>query len=97
MPQNTWGDKRERQYHIKDGELRRGRSLGGAGEVAARTVNEERAGLGESRNASHSSIDDISSGRRGGRRSHDGPDGRTFEPLYAEAQRSAKGLSVAPG
>jgi hypothetical protein len=88
MPQNSWTDKRERQYeHIKDGEVRQGRPLDVAEEIAARTVNKERARSGESATSSRSSTEDISSGRRGGLRSHHGPGGRTYRQLYAEAQR----------
>ncbi len=80
--------KRERQYeHIKDSERRQGASLKRAEEIAARTVNKERARSGESKTASHSSINDISSGRRGGLRSgKPGPRGRTREQLYQEAR-----------
>ena len=87
MPQQAWGKKRERQYeHIKEGLLDQGRSEDKAEEIAARTVNKERARAGESRTASRSSIDDISSGRRGGLRSHRGPGGRTYRQLYEEAK-----------
>lgn len=82
-------DKRERQYeHIKDGLEQRGLTQDEAEEVAARTVNKERARAGETETASRSSIDDISSGRRGGLRSHSGPGGRTFDQLYNEAKRA---------
>ncbi|MGZ8600598.1 MAG: plasmid stabilization protein, partial [Actinomycetota bacterium] len=78
MPQEAWNAKRERQYeHIKQGLKNRGRSEDTAEEIAARTVNKERARAGESKTASRTSIDDISSGRRGGLRSHGGPRGRT--------------------
>ena len=88
MPQQAWSKKRERQYeHIKDGLLDRGESEGKAEEIAARTVNKERARAGEARTASRTSTDDISSGRRGGLRSHRGPGGRTKEQLYSEARR----------
>jgi hypothetical protein len=95
MPQTAWSKKRERQYeHIKDGLLDAGRSEDIAEEIAARTVNKERARHGEARQASRSSTDDISSGRRGGLRSHEGPGGRTREQLYNEArQRGIKGRS----
>jgi hypothetical protein len=87
MPPQQWSDKRERQYeHIKDGLLERGETEDTAEEIAARTVNKERARAGESREASRSSIDDISSGRRGGLRSHRGPGGRTKQQLYNEAK-----------
>src|SRR5690349_10083961 len=86
-PTAAWSDKRERQYeHIKDGLLERGETEDTAEEIAARTVNKERARAGESREASRSSIDDISSGRRGGLRSHRGPGGRTKQQLYNEAK-----------
>jgi len=91
MPANTWSPKRERQYrHIKQGLLESGRSVDEAEEIAARTVNKERARHGESETASATSLDDISSGRRGGLRSHEGPGGRTYRQLYAEAAK--KGL-----
>jgi hypothetical protein len=83
------GSKRDRQYeHIKDSERASGVSENRAEEIAARTVNKERARSGESRTRSRTSIDDISSGRRGGLRSgRPGPRGRTREQLYAEARR----------
>jgi hypothetical protein len=88
MPQQAWSDKRERQYeHIKDGLLDRGETEDTAEEIAARTVNKERARAGEARTASATSTHDISSGRRGGLRSHRGPGGRTKAQLYAEARR----------
>jgi hypothetical protein len=88
MPRQTWSAKRERQYeHVKESEQREGRSKDVAEEIAARTVNKERARRGESRSASKTSTDDISSGRRGGHRSHRGPGGRTFKQLYEEARR----------
>jgi hypothetical protein len=95
MPQRAWSAKRERQYgHIKDGLLERGESEDKAEEIAARTVNKERARAGEAKQASRVSTDDISSGRRGGLRSHEGQAGRTRRQLYAEAQRkSIKGRS----
>ena len=81
------GTKRARQYeHIKESELEQGRSEDLAEEIAARTVNKERARSGESREASRTSVEDISSGRRGGLRSHSGPGGRTYEQLYQEAK-----------
>jgi len=87
MPQAGWSNKRERQYeHIKEGLLGRGETEDTAEEIAARTVNKERARAGEARTASPTSIDDISSGRRGGLRSHSGAQGRTYRQLYAEAQ-----------
>ena len=88
MPQPAWSQKRDRQYeHIKDGELRRGRSRDVAEEIAARTVNKERARAGEARTARAGSVEDISSSRRGGLRSHRGAGGRTFRQLYEEARR----------
>jgi hypothetical protein len=88
MPQRAWNKKRERQYeHIKDGLLERGESEDMAEEIAARTVNKERARAGEARTASRTSTEDISSGRRGGLRSHRGPGGRTKAQLYNEARR----------
>jgi hypothetical protein len=87
--------KRERQYeHIKDGLKKRGRSEDTAEEIAARTVNKERARSGEAKTASRSSTKDISSGRRGGLRSHSGSQGRTKDQLYNEAkQKNVKGRS----
>jgi hypothetical protein len=87
--------KRERQYeHIKGGLKKRGRSEDTAEEIAARTVNKERARSGESKQKSRSSTHDISSGRRGGLRSHSGSKGRTKEQLYNEAkQQNVKGRS----
>ena len=89
MPQKAWSDKRERQYeHIKESELDQGRSTKRAKEIAARTVNKERARSGEARESSRSSREDMSSGRRGGRRSGTNrPKGRTKEQLYNEAKR----------
>ena len=88
MPQRAWNRKRERQYeHIKEGLLDRGESEDTAEEIAARTVNKERARAGEARTASRTSTEDISSGRRGGLRSHRGAGGRTKAQLYNEAQR----------
>ena len=87
-PQQGWSDKRERQYeHIKEGLTERGKDEDTAEEIAARTVNKERARAGESEQASTTSTDDISSGRRGGLRSHSGEGGRTKDQLYAEAQK----------
>ncbi|MFF6902625.1 plasmid stabilization protein [Streptomyces hydrogenans] len=80
--------KRERQYeHIKESALERGESEDRAEEIAARTVNKERARAGESRTASKSSTEDMSSSRRGGLRSHSGAQGPTYDQLYAEARR----------
>ena len=88
MPQGSWTAKRERQYdHIKTGLLDRGDAEDLAEEIAARTVNKERAWAGESKESSRTSTTDISSGRRGGLRSHRGPGGRTRDQLYEEARR----------
>ena len=88
MPQRAWSDKRDRQYeHIKAGLLERGEKEETAEEIAARTVNKERARAGEAQQSSRSSTDDISSGRRGGLRSHKGPGGRTRDQLYNEARQ----------
>ncbi len=87
MPQQAWSSKRERQYeHIKEGLRDRGRGARVAEEIAARTVNKERARSGEAAQSSRTSTDDISSGRRGGLRSHRGSGGRTKAQLYAEAK-----------
>ncbi|WP_392508109.1 plasmid stabilization protein [Naumannella halotolerans] len=96
MPQKAWSDKRERQYEkIKDSELDQGRSTETAEEIAARTVNKARARAGESAQASRTSTEDISSGRRGGLRSGKGPGGRTKDQLYADAKRAGiKGRST---
>ena len=96
MPQKAWSTKRERQYeHIKDGLLERGEDEDTAEEIAARTVNKERARAGESEQASRTSTEDISSGRRGGLRSHKGAGGRTKAQLYEEARRKGvKGRST---
>jgi hypothetical protein len=88
MPQRAWTEKRERQYeHIKQGLEKRGESQGEAEEIAARTVNKERARAGDAKTASRTSTRGISSGRRGGLRSHSGPGGRTRDQLYEEARR----------
>jgi plasmid stabilization system protein ParE len=88
MPQQAWSKKRERQYeHIKKSLKDEGRSTDVAEEIAARTVNKERARHGESKTSSRTSTKDISSGRRGGLRSHSGPGGRTRDQLYEEAKR----------
>jgi hypothetical protein len=96
MPQQAWSAKRERQYeHIKEGEKKQGRSTKRAKQIAAATVNKERARSGEARSSSPSSRRDISSGRRGGLRSGTNrPKGRTKEQLYNEAKRrGVKGRS----
>lgn len=90
------GSKRARQYeHIKDSLEERGRSEDEADEIAARTVDKERARSGDSREASRLSKTDISSGRRGGIRSQrKGPRGRTRDQLYEEARdRGIRGRS----
>lgn len=94
MPRGA-SPKRERQYErIREGELERGENPKRATEIAARTVNKERARTGEARTASKTSTQDISSSRRGGLRSHSGAGGRTKEQLYAEARkRNIKGRS----
>jgi hypothetical protein len=86
------GTKRARQYeHVKDSQLDQGSSEERAEEIAARTVNKERARSGEARQRSRTSTQDISSGRRGGKRSgRSGPRGRTRDQLYEEA----RGLGV---
>lgn len=95
MPQNTWSKKRERQYeHIKESVKKRGESEDTAEEIAARTVNKERARHGESTTASRTSTHDKSSSQRGGERSHKGPGGRTKAQLYEEAKKkNIKGRS----
>jgi hypothetical protein len=88
MPQQAWNSKRERQYkHIKEGLKKRGSNEDKAEEIAARTVNKERARAGEAKQSSRTSTKDISSGRRGGLRSHRGPGGRTKAQLYNEAKK----------
>jgi len=89
MPQKAWSAKRERQYkHIVDSEKEQGRSTKRAKEIAARTVNKERARSGEAKESSRTSREDISSSRRGGLRSGTNrPKGRTKEQLYNEARQ----------
>lgn len=88
MPPRAWSAKRERQYeHIRDELEERGRSDDVAEEIAARTVNKDRARAGEARRASRSSVQDLSPERRGGLRSHRGSGGRTRDQLYEEARR----------
>jgi hypothetical protein len=96
MPQQAWSSKRERQYEeIKKGQKQEGRSESRAEEIAARTVNKQRARSGESKQASKTSTRDISSGRRGGKQSGSGPRGRTKQQLYADAKRAnIKGRST---
>ena len=99
MPQQGWAKKRERQYeHIKDSAKERGASTKRAKEIAARTVNKERARAGEAKTSSRSSTRDMSSGRRGGLRSRTGRtgghSGQTKEQLYNQAKRlNIKGRS----
>ena len=89
MPQKAWSAKRERQYeHIKDSLQDQGRSTDKAEEIAARTVNKERARSGEAKSSSRLSREDISAGRRGGMRSGTRrPKGRTRDQLYNEAKK----------
>ncbi|WP_407840625.1 plasmid stabilization protein [Streptomyces sp. DSM 116496] len=95
MPRGS-SPKRERQYeHIKESAEQRGESTKRAKEIAARTVNKERARAGESKTASRSSTHDMSSSKRGGQRSHSGAQGPTKEQLYNEAkQRNIEGRST---
>jgi hypothetical protein len=95
MPRGAWSAKRERQYeHIKDSALDRGESEDRAEEIAARTVNKERAQAGEARTSSRLSRTDTPAPRRGGQRSHSGAKGRTRDQLYEEAKRrNVKGRS----
>lgn len=91
MPQQAWNDKRERQYeHIKESTKERGSSEERAEEIAARTVNKDRAQTGESRQASRTSTDDVSPEHRGGKRSGrgKGPQGETKQQLYDDAKRA---------
>jgi hypothetical protein len=91
MPK-AWGAKRERQYdHIKSGLKQHGKSEKLAEEIAARTVNKERAQHGEAKHASAQSLRDMPASKRGGQRSHRGEGGRTRDQLYEEAKR--KGIS----
>jgi hypothetical protein len=95
VAQQAWNDRREKQYErIKASALGRGESERVAEQIAARTVNKERARTGEAATSSPLSRNDISSGRRGGLRSHQGPGGRTRDQLYDEARRrNVKGRS----
>lgn len=97
MPEQAWSNKRERQYkHIKSSQRKRGVSEDRAEEIAARTVNKNRAQAGESRQASKSSLNDMSPQKRGGKRSGNrrGPGGPTRDQLYNEAKkRNIKGRS----
>jgi plasmid stabilization system protein ParE len=90
MPEQAWSRKRERQYeHIKSSQKERGVSEDRAEEIAARTVNKNRAQAGESKQASRSSLNDMSPQKRGGKRSgnRQGPGGPTKEQLYNEAKK----------
>lgn len=97
MPQQAWNTHRERQYeHIKASERERGASEDRAEEIAARTVNKNRARSGESDQASRISLDDMSPQQRGGKRSgnRQGPGGPTKAQLYNDAKRrNIKGRS----
>lgn len=95
MTPTSWNTKRERQYaHIKEGLTEHGHPMREAEQIAARTVNKERARAGESATASPESVHDLSSGRRGGLRSHAGAKGPTKRQLYGEARRkNLKGRS----
>jgi hypothetical protein len=95
MPQ-SWSGKRERQYeHIKEGAKKQGTGEKRAKEIAARTVNKNRAQSGESRTKSRSSVKDMSPQKRGGQRSGKGPGGPTKEQLYNEAKKkNIKGRSA---
>lgn len=87
MPRGT-SPKRERQYeHIKESAEERGESTSRAKEIASRTVNKERARKGESKTAGRTSVKDMSSGERGGKRSGQGSQGPTYDQLYEEAKR----------
>ncbi|WP_067668416.1 plasmid stabilization protein [Nocardia miyunensis] len=94
MPQ-AWTDKQEREYqHILESEKSRGTSTRRAKEIAARTVNKNRAQSGQTRTASRTTVEDISPQRRGGQRSHSGAQGPTYDQLYNEArQRNIEGRS----
>src|SRR2546421_3774818 len=92
MPQQAWSPKRERQFeHIKQSLKERGSGEDNAEEIAARTVNKDRARAGEAKEASRTSIEDISPERRGGLRSHRGAKGRTYDQLRNEARE--KGIA----
>ena len=95
-PTAAWSKKRKDQYaHIKEGLLDRGESEDTAEEIAARTVNKDRAQHGESETASSTSLNDLSPERRGGLRSHQGAGGRTYDQLRAEAaKKNIKGRSA---
>ncbi|HSV79165.1 MAG TPA: plasmid stabilization protein [Ramlibacter sp.] len=92
MPNKVWSAKRERQYeHIKDSLKERGKGEALAEEIAARTVNKERAQHGEAKHPSAQSLRDMPAPKRGGQRSHHGEGGRTRDQLYEEARR--KGIA----
>ena len=92
MPQAQWTDKRERQFeHIKTSLKKRGKSTDTAEEIAARTVNKERAQHGESKTANPKTLKDTPAPVRGGHRSHQGAQGRTRDQLYEEARK--KGIA----
>ena len=92
MPQKQWTAKRERQYeHIKASLEERGKSTDAAEEIAARTVNKERAQHGESETANPKTLHDTPAPVRGGQRSHQGAQGRTRDQLYEEARK--KGIA----
>lgn len=95
MPQHAWNNKRERQYqHVKESQEQEGRSPVRAEEIAARTVNKERAQSGEAKQKSATSTSDVSASHRGGKRSGSGPGGRTRDQLYEDAKRNGvKGRS----
>ncbi len=95
MPRGEWTDKQERKYeHIKESVKERGASTKRAKEIAARTVQKERARKGQTKTSSRLSRTDVSSSRRGGLRSHGGPKGRTRDQLYNEAKNlGVKGRS----
>ncbi|GAB0104282.1 hypothetical protein JMUB6875_32560 [Nocardia sp. JMUB6875] len=94
MPKE-WTDKQERQYeHVKESAEDRGESTRRAKEIAARTVNKNRAQAGQTKTASRTSVQDKSPQQRGGQRSHTGSKGPTRDQLYNEAkQRNIKGRS----
>jgi hypothetical protein len=86
--QQDWNSKRDRQYeHIEESQEEEGRSRGRAEEIAARTVNKQRARSGEARQQSKTSTEGLSAPQRGGLRSGHGPEGRTKDQLYADAKR----------
>ncbi len=96
MPQQAWSKKQERQYqHVKASQKDEGRGEGRAEEIAARTVNRERARSGQSRQRSKTSTQGASASQRGGKRSGSGPSGRTKAQLYNDARRAGvKGRST---